>query len=168
MDSARQKKSCRECAKAKRRCTLGNPCQRCARQGRDCRYLGKRNDTSDETGGQYNLAHTEYATYSLLEHDADADVSNLGGGVMDEATGAMIEESMDLTLLSGASPAFEPRFSTTLLKSLLTGRLEYPIQVFKSAPAAFVYLNQTPWSHPLLWEDHMPGCLQGQCDALPS
>lgn len=159
MDSARQKKSCRECAKAKRRCSLGTPCQRCARQGRDCR---KRNETGDQPEGQYAPDHPDLTMPLLLQNDADADFLNFNTDLVDGImTNFGIEESLDLAPLPAASSVCGPRFSTSVLKSFQTARLEYPIQVLKAVPASFVHGNQTPWSHPLLWEDEMPRCLQG-------
>lgn len=163
MDSARQKKSCRECAKAKRRCSLGTPCQRCARHGRDCRYLGKRNEAGDQLEGQYAPNQPDLVVSHLLQNDANADFLNFNTDLVDGTmTNFRLEESLDLALLPAASSVCRPRFSTSDLKSFETARLEYPAQVLRAVPASFVHGNQTPWSHPLLWEDEMPRCLQGK------
>lgn len=160
MDSARQKKSCRECAKAKRRCSLGNPCQRCARQNRDCRYLGKRIETDVQPEGQY--APPDNIMPLLLQNDANADFLNFNIDLADDiVTNFGIEESLNLPPLAALSSVCGPRFSTSVLKSFQRARLGFPIEVLKVVPASFVHGNETPWSHPLLWEDEMPRCLQG-------
>lgn len=43
---------------------------------------------------------------------------------------------------------------------LLHTRLQYSIEEYLSAPRHMVYENSTPWSHPLLYQSEMPGCMQ--------
>lgn len=43
---------------------------------------------------------------------------------------------------------------------LLRTRLKYSIEEYLSAPRRMVYENSTPWSHPLLYRDEMPNCMQ--------
>jgi len=106
--------------------------------------------------------HQDLTMPLLLQNNADADFLNFNTDLADGTmTNFGIEAPLELTLLPAASSICTPRFSTSVLKSFQTARLGYGIQVIKAVPASFVYGNQTPWSHPLLWEDDMPKCLQG-------
>lgn len=40
-------------------------------------------------------------------------------------------------------------------------KLQYPIDQIKKVPGMFVLEGQTPWSHPRLYEDETPKCIQG-------
>jgi hypothetical protein len=165
MDSARLKRSCRECARAKRRCSGGTPCQRCARQWHNCVYHpNPRDETTHQSEPAIPSSQADLDTMPLtLDDIADSDLLDLQAGLMDGITTDFeFEETLDVAPLSTLSPNCPPRFSASTLKSFQTSRLAYPIQVTKSAPALFVTENQTPWSHPLLWEDEMPKCLQGK------
>ena len=163
MDSARRKKSCRECAKAKRRCSLGNPCQRCGRHGRDCIYLGKQKEADCRLEDQQVSNHQDLTMPLLLQNNAGVDFLNFNTDLVDGImTNFGIEAPLDLALLPAASSVSRHKFSTSVLKSSQMVRLGYGIQALKAVPASFVYGNQTPWSHPLLWEEDMPKCLQGK------
>lgn len=170
----RLKRSCRQCARAKRRCNGGVPCERCARQRLDCVYhRNPRDGTTVQVEPPVSASEAGLESLPLtLDSIAESDLLNLQVGVADEIiTNLDFEEIFDIASLPAHSPTHQPRSPASTLKSFQTARLAYPIQIIKSAPASFVRENQTPWSHPLLWEDEMPKYLQGKqfiCLTVPS
>jgi hypothetical protein len=54
------------------------------------------------------------------------------------------------------------------LPTFSASRLNYGISELKMAPSRMVLENQTPWSHPLLYEDKMPASMHGRQDTIIS
>ena len=52
-------------------------------------------------------------------------------------------------------------FSASSLNNWTASRLLFAMDIFKNAPGTMVRENQTPWSHPRLYDDAMPRCLSG-------
>lgn len=52
----------------------------------------------------------------------------------------------------------------TFIPTILQQRLEYAIAVFRTAPRTMVHDIETPWSHPMLYRNGMPKCMQGKYD----
>lgn len=50
----------------------------------------------------------------------------------------------------------------TFISTMLQQRLEYAIGVFRTAPRTMVHDMETPWSHPMLYRNGMPKCMQGK------
>ena len=161
MDSSRRKKSCRECAKAKRKCSLGSPCQRCSKQGWPCTYLDSPSRAHDQIDAHERSADSN--PFHTVE-DFNYDISTVGTKPLNDVeVGGDTSGLLDLAPLAPFAPMTSSKLSfSSTLKSHQLARVEYPCRVLMAAPASFVYENQTPWSHVLLWEDEMPKCLRGK------
>jgi hypothetical protein len=67
------------------------------------------------------------------------------------------------TMLPRARSAYVlgKQFPGVNLSAVAYSRVGYGIEQLKVAVSSMVLATQTPWSHPLLYEDFMPRCLQG-------
>jgi hypothetical protein len=165
MDSSRRKKSCRQCAKAKRKCSQGMPCQRCLRQGLQCTYTNQLVPTKSRDEQRYSAAENHdfslespvvaLFSESLNTHDDLPCVANTDLGAA---------YAPDFALLSARSSLWSPKLSSaSWISPTQLSRIQYPCNVLMNAPMAFANEIGTPWSHALLWvEDEMPKCLRGK------
>lgn len=71
------------------------------------------------------------------------------------------------TVVPRARPAYilGKQFPGVNLSAVAYSRIGYGIEQLKLAVSTMVLATQTPWSHPLLYEDFMPRCLQGTTSA---
>lgn len=186
INSQGRQKSCAECVKAKRRCDLRQPeCIRCYKQRLTCSYppqpLSRSTETQDNTskalnniGIQGNFINTEGAEALIFNHDN----TNINGALISASN----TELLDFDLLAGINPlaflesslhnssnhddqiaprrSLEKWFDETHLDPSIKPRLEYTIKQLKLVPKMMVNSNETPWGHPMLYDEYMPRNLQ--------
>ena len=178
-----RRKSCLECVKAKRRCDQGLPrCARCKKAKLSCSY-----GTSRHTQGETNRlepCNSDVST-SLTEPieapstQVDQEYFNFvdplllnDGGLSTCQTLPDLDESLieggDIFTPPSATDAFQAamtpsaaRFSVQDVALAFKTRFGYGVNAMKMAPKMMVTQNQTPWSHPLLYEVEMPKSMQG-------
>jgi hypothetical protein len=172
-----RQKSCTQCVKSKRRCDLQQPsCLRCTRQHLACSYpsrppvQGFPSAAIDsavpvtspcQTG--LSLDTTTYHSrqgIGLLDLDLNAGIGSLGfvHDILNTPTCGNQELSLPLTR-SISVPINKQCLSQIVPETY--ERISYSIEQLKQGPATMVLEKQTPWSHPRLYEDHMPRILQG-------
>lgn len=178
-----RQKSCSRCVKAKRKCDLQQPqCLRCIRQKLICNYPPQPGEIrslnpisvsdsalSDET--------PEDATLSLpLELDMTNMISDPEVELLDFDFSVPVTTLMDCNnALSNIECAREidmpssrvvnpsaKEFSNLLVSALFESRVGYSMEQWRLTPHMMVERNCTPWSHPKLYEEAMPRCMQGQ------
>ncbi|KIW04824.1 uncharacterized protein PV09_04008 [Verruconis gallopava] len=173
----RKKKSCSHCVKAKRKCDLETPkCRRCAKQDLRCEYpyaerhIGSESSfvtATPNTSMDRKLAPSfdcspplDFAASTLdpfLSEGLGLTMPSLGCSDLDPLGMMLISEQ---PLLEVAHMRQSPTaFSISCLNSFSSSRLLYAIDLIKKAPETMVMKNQTPWSHPRLYDDAMPRCL---------
>jgi hypothetical protein len=91
-----------------------------------------------------------------LEPDAAPPQSTFSLAEFGEATAMPLIHQPVMPVAGPARREWEP------LPELARRRLQYPIDQIKKVPRMFVVEGQTPWCHPRLWEDEMPGSIQGE------
>ena len=75
-----------------------------------------------------------------------------------------------MPLIQRPKPAIPNMSRLDLLRAaseLTEKRLRYTVDAFKSAPEDMVLTGGTPWSHPALYKDSMPLCLEGTVTPSP-
>lgn len=156
-----RRKSCEACRAAKRRCDLALPtCFRCSQRGLACAYPGLPPDQIPELLGLLNeperpkqfifdapvfdLPAVEVVQPSPLQYQPP------GTGT---AAVVYFNDQQGMTHVRTSNPV--------LLSALMSSRFEYPVDTLKDVPRMMVMENQTPWSHPELYNDGMPKVMQG-------
>jgi hypothetical protein len=97
------------------------------------------------------------STVDVLDFDFSAGASSL------DALANMINISLDpedqMAIQRNYANMRKP-FSAAHLSPFAKARVEYSIEQYRLAPKTMVAQNCTPWSHPMLYEEHMPRSLQ--------
>jgi hypothetical protein len=167
-----RQRSCGECAKAKRRCDLGQPsCFRCTRQKLTCSYPFPSLTHVDSAEEGETLASSKDSSNDLFPLDDTMDQApqnvetlnfELNSGT-ELANGLLNGNTGEETTLPRARSAYVlgKQFPGVSLSAVAYSRIGYGIEQLKVAVSSMVLATQTPWSHPLLYEDFMPRCLQG-------
>jgi hypothetical protein len=97
------------------------------------------------------------STVDMLEFDFSAGASSLG------ALANMIDNSPNLedqmAIQRNYTNVRKP-FSAGHLSPFARDRVGYSIEQYKLAPRMMVEQNCTPWSHPMLYDEHMPRSIQ--------
>jgi hypothetical protein len=86
---------------------------------------------------------------------------------IESINGLLNGNSGEETMLLRARSAYVlgKQFPGVNLSAVAYSRVGYGIEQLKVAVSSMVLATQTPWSHPLLYEDSMPRCLQGTASA---
>ncbi|KAF2814569.1 uncharacterized protein BDZ99DRAFT_494531 [Mytilinidion resinicola] len=177
-----RQKSCARCVKSKRRCDLTQPsCLRCTRQHFTCSYPSRpafnaipvAEDNSPMPDSSIDNVASPFDMSLIQGHRNTSVQSRQDTCLLDLDVNAGLESIGILHDLRNTSPM--PENQQTIIRSIrvpqagecrweLTpssyARISYAIDRMKQAPATMVLENQTPWSHPLLYEDCMPRVLQ--------
>ncbi|KAF2178892.1 hypothetical protein K469DRAFT_598139 [Zopfia rhizophila CBS 207.26] len=169
-----RQKSCTECVKSKRRCDLQQPCcLRCGRQKLICSYPSRpvvddTPSTQDDSPMSDGIADNgtfpfdiptlpNHQDTELLDFDFNVGIESID--VLNDLLNNTEPEELALPLVrSNYAPGKQS--SASHITSFAYSRINYPIEQMKLALAVMVSENQTPWSHPLLYEDEMPRFLQ--------
>jgi Fungal Zn(2)-Cys(6) binuclear cluster domain len=171
-----RQRSCGECAKAKRRCDLGQPsCFRCTRQKLTCSYPFPSLTNVDSAEEGETPAASEDSSNDLFPLDvligqAPQNVETLNfefNSGTESINGLLNGNTGEETVLPHARSAYVlgKQFPGVNLSAVAYSRIGYGIEQLKVAVSSMVLATQTPWSHPLLYEDFMPRCLQGTASA---
>ncbi|KAF2464788.1 uncharacterized protein BDR25DRAFT_271479 [Lindgomyces ingoldianus] len=170
-----RQKSCLECAKSKRRCDLRHPaCLRCTKQNLTCSYppqpsagdasTWQSDSTPPECDAADNVFHFDMQTFSNSQPVGlmDFDVAPGEASSLDALNNLFnTEEDRESYFpLARSNYAQGKSFSASHISDFAYSRVKYCIEELKRAPITMVSENRTPWSHPLLYEDYMPRCLQ--------
>ena len=169
-----RRKACEDCSKSKRRCDLGLPaCSRCSKLSLVCHY---------QFPPQRAMGRPPANVAAGLD-DANLDLPLLDDGML--ADPLPYTEHLDLPfvddgLVSDARPYLVTLQSSSKIASVADpvnfdlfnpaeSRLQYIVELFKSAPSRMVLENSTPWCHPLLYSDQVPKSIHGSffCKPLP-
>ena len=99
-----------------------------------------------------------HAQDDILQGDDDQDDAEecFGFPVPDTST-----TPMDLIMRPSFEYSTARRVDFAAATSRLDCKLAYSIDKIRAAPKTMVLENETPWSHPLLYKDHMPRVMQG-------
>lgn len=186
-----RQKSCASCIKAKRRCDAGFPsCARCSQRGIPCE-LPTRRARRGAQGGASSAPTPSPSTIPDLLSTAgtpgpmDDSCASLGDNIF-SPFGSMLP-TLELTGLAEAPADEQFNFSMDTLDepplelihqpSMVAAptsrdfegvpeaampKLQYAVDHIKKVPSMMVLESQTPWSHPKLYEDDMPRCMQGE------
>ncbi|KAK4221578.1 hypothetical protein QBC38DRAFT_376873 [Podospora fimiseda] len=181
-----RKKSCAACIKSKRRCTLETPaCQRCAQRGLDCKYPeGRVRTPRKQPPAPVQQETTTTATYTpvnptsipspcslLLDISFPPTIFNPSNlePILDFPD-APLDNSLlasdpypDMTFFNPPNlDLVSPLDSLSIHAALqwaFKHRLAYALDHVRLAPQQFVLQNQTPWSHPTLYDRHTPSSI---------
>lgn len=178
-----KKRSCSHCVKSKRKCDLIQPtCGRCTKQGLLCQFpfaeeaiipeiplpgmdfqasapfaerkLDFHFNPASPTGFLHNTADFIFTDDDLAAMPSfdPPDLDGMGIELMAEPP------SQEIQYFDGPNAPFNTKF----LNNWAASRLLFAMDLIRKAPATMVAQNQTPWSHPRLYDDAMPRCLSGQ------
>jgi hypothetical protein len=169
-----RQKACSECAKAKRRCDLRQPsCVRCSRQKLSCTYPPQPSSNASPASHEDTILPDSLEIHNgfpydtqNISHDQDVGLLDFDPTIgMDSASALndLIAQDVEASYTL-VRPSYVPgkELSPSQLSSFSRSRVEYCVDQWKSTPAMMVSENCTHWSHPLLYEEHMPRSLQGQ------
>ena len=148
-----RRKSCRACAKAKRRCDLMLPaCSRCSQRRLGCEYPllleASKLSFSLEAVPDFNDFHIHQPTSTALYEQPPPPIPIPSSYPKSHRTGKKLSLS--------SPPSVKPLFT-----SGMSSRLRITLEVFQNAHRTMVLENQTPWCHPLLYKNGMPRVMQG-------
>ena len=163
-----RQKSCFECARSKRRCDLRLPrCLRCTRLSLGCSYPPPVLPTTQATPDSPALLDAPITGDLCFDIDAP-DFDDLLHFSAHETSSAF-REFFDLEDPKGGTlgPIYAPNPLSPHLRSFTQSRLDFPVEQMKGAPSMMVLENQTLWSHPQLYKDHMPPSLQSNRQVPP-
>ncbi|KAF2653241.1 hypothetical protein K491DRAFT_603185 [Lophiostoma macrostomum CBS 122681] len=167
-----RQKACSECAKAKRRCDLRQPsCVRCSRQKLSCTYPPQPHSDASPASQDDSVLPDALGSHDTFPYDTqipsnDQDVGLLefdptigidSVSALDDLIAQDVEDSYPLV-----RPSYMPgkELSPNQVSTFSRVRIEYCIEQWKLTPAMMVSQNCTHWSHPLLYEEHMPRSMQ--------
>lgn len=153
-----RRKSCRACAKAKRRCDLHLPiCSRCSQRRLSCEYpLLMEASLPLPLPSNFNFFNSDNNFFvphpiTTLYQQPPPPTPPLLPSSYRSPHKAQADSPLSL----------KPLFSTAMV------RLHFLLNMFQNAHRTMVLENQTPWSHPLLWQNGMPRSMQGTLHSLP-
>lgn len=184
-----RRKSCSECVKAKRKCDIGQlRCTRCSRQNLTCTYPSHSNLQSTLSGAENLGSYDEPLLPSAAIPDVvdagdttypfDLEALNIpttiGSQLLDLDVSTAITSLTSLSHFTdgstdGADQMATQRFywsvtpstfSSANIAPLAMSRIGYAIDQLKLAPRTMVQSNSTPWSHAMVYDEHMPRSLQ--------
>lgn len=144
-----RRKSCRACAKAKRRCDLFLPvCSRCNQRGLDCEYplLGLATSNIFEFA-IHNNHHQPIITLHQ-QPPPPLPLPPLPPLSRSELKGA-----------GGKSLSISSMHDSRFLAAMT--RIQFTLDAFRNAHRTMVLDNETPWCHSQLYQDGMPRSMQG-------
>jgi hypothetical protein len=194
LDSARKRrplrrKSCVACIRAKRRCDPGQlACTRCTKQGLDCQYFSPPSALNEDgLSGGYTEAiggtessqlsfplDVETRSCEVVEFTLDQTLDPRPFDMFSALNEDVFNHSLEVTRFSQLPSPILPTLPLPVdqglseLPTFSASRLNYGISELKMAPSRMVLENQTPWSHPLLYEDKMPASMHGRQDTIIS
>jgi hypothetical protein len=192
-----KRKSCIECIQAKRRCDPGSTaCVRCSKQKLQCQYVPHLRAVDDaELDEDSSRLHESNIVFNLPQLSTMQDSGGLGAL---ERTFNPVQSSFndfqslenlpwpnhDLMSFNFSSPQTSStalqhipndsnigewsNLSSSKLPSFAASRLNYGIAQFKLAPSMMVHQNKTFWTHPLLYENHIPRTMHGIAGSHPT
>ena len=175
-----KKKSCGGCVKSKRKCDLILPrCGRCTKQGLSCEYPFAEAVVQEQQVADLSFTPSAMIAEPKLGFDFSAppqldlfsadtnffafddSIASMPSfdppDVVPSEAHVMSQPSYEVALLNGPHVGF----SAASLNQWSASRLLFAMDIFRNAPATMVGENQTPWSHPRLYDDVMPRCLSG-------
>jgi hypothetical protein len=177
-----KKRSCSHCVKSKRKCDLIQPkCGRCIKQDLSCQY-----PFAEAAIQEPPLPEMDFqAPAPFAERKLDFHFNSASPPGFLHSTADFILSEDDLAAMSYFDPPdsdgvgwelmanppsqeiqygdrSDAPFSTASLNNWSAARLLFAMDLIKRAPKTMVEQNQTPWSHPRLYDDAMPRCLSGQ------
>jgi len=176
-------KACAECAKGKRKCSLGQPsCARCSKQRLVCTYPPPQPPVSTNAASAGDVGvvqeYVDFPDPSLEEPDMsqDASLMNFGLPYTDLADFDLFAGTSSLDALSdmlyatpdtGAPMALGrsvrnvgKAFSPAHIAPSARSRVDWSIEQLKLAPRMMVEQYSTPWQHSMLYDESMPRPLQ--------
>ncbi|EED15648.1 conserved hypothetical protein [Talaromyces stipitatus ATCC 10500] len=142
-----RRKSCKACAKAKRRCDLLLPvCSRCSQRRLDCEYP------------MLEASNLSYSWDCLSDFNINPSI----------ATTLFQQPPPPLPIIPSSyenvykvdENSLSPPLNVNPLFSGRMSRLQFTLSVLQNAHRTMVLENQTPWCHPLLYKNGMPRVMQ--------
>jgi hypothetical protein len=154
-----RRKSCRACAKAKRRCDLMLPiCSRCSQRRLGCEYPllleASKLSYSLEAVPDFNEFYIHQPISTSLYEQPPPSIPIPQVPVIPSSYPKVSKTGKKL--LSSPPLSVKPLFT-----SGMSSRLRITLDVFQNAHRTMVLENQTPWCHPLLYKNGMPRVMQG-------
>lgn len=164
-----RRKSCRACAKAKRRCDLMLPaCSRCSQRRLGCEYPllleASKLSFSLETVPDFNEFHIRQPTLATpLYQQPPPPIPIIA------VSQPVLPSSYPKGHKTGNSKnsLLPPLGVKPLFTSGMSSRLRITMDVLQHAHRTMVLENQTPWCHPLLYKNGMPRVMQGVFSSPP-
>lgn len=155
-----RRKSCRACAKAKRRCDLMLPvCSRCSQRRLGCEYPllleASKLSLSLESVPDFNEFHIHQPISTALYQQPPPPISISHIPILPSSY-LKSHRTGSQKLLSSLPLGVKPLFT-----SGMSSRLRITLDVLQNAHRTMVLENQTPWCHPLLYKNGMPRVMQG-------
>jgi hypothetical protein len=182
INSQGRQKSCAECAKGKRKCSLSYPkCARCTRQKQPCTYPPQpaeslesilQDDTIYTQDGFTDLMHMEDAAIPLgIDVPSLPSASNvelldfdfLVGSTTLDATSNVLDNSPrcdNQLVLERPHDIVDTAFTAPQMASFAKSHVAWSVERLKLAPKMMVEQKGTPWQHPMLYDEYMPKSLQ--------
>lgn len=160
-----RRKSCRACAKAKRRCDLMLPvCSRCSQRRLGCEYplLLEASKLSFplESVPSFNESyiHQPISTPLYEQPPPPISISQVQAIPSSYPKAHWTSSKKQLSL--------PPLSVKPLFTSGMASRLRITLDVLQNAHRTMVLENQTPWCHQLLYKNGMPRVMQGVSSAI--
>lgn len=157
-----RRKSCRACAKAKRRCDLVLPvCSRCSQRRLNCEYpllleASKISFRLDSLPDFNPFDICQPIAASLYQQPPPPIPIPI------PITHVPVIPSSYQKVYRADEKSISPPLSVKpLFTSRMSSRLRITLDVFQNAHRTMVLENQTPWCHPLLYKNGMPRVMQG-------
>jgi hypothetical protein len=181
-----RQKACAECAKGKRKCSLGQPsCARCTKQRLACTYPPQPSTPSNaasagDTGELQDYLGFLDPSQDVLDVGQDASLTafdmtydpglaefNLSAGTSSlDALSYMLYATPDTgehMALDRPIREVEKTFSAAHIAPSARSRVDWSIEQLKLAPRMMVEQKGTPWQHSMLYEEYLPRPLQDAC-----
>lgn len=153
-----RRKSCRACAKAKRRCDLILPvCSRCSQRRLNCEYPL----LLEASRLPFSLGSApDFNTFDILQPVATATLYQQPPPPIPYVS--VIPSSSYRKSHRTSKKLLSPPLSVKpLFTSGMSSRLQITLDVLQNAHRTMVLENQTPWCHPLLYKNGLPRVMQG-------
>lgn len=160
-----RRKSCRACAKAKRRCDLMLPvCSRCSQRRLGCEYPllleASKSFSPVQSVPDFNEIHFHQPISTPLYEQPPPPIS-ISHVQLIPSSYPEAHRTSSKKLLSSPPVSIKPLFA-----SGMASRLRITLDVLQNAHRTMVLENQTPWCHPLLYKNGMPRVMQGVSSAF--
>ncbi|EEA22473.1 hypothetical protein TMatcc_001325 [Talaromyces marneffei ATCC 18224] len=152
-----RRKSCRACAKAKRRCDLILPvCSRCSQRRLNCEYPL----LLEASRLPFSLGSApDFNTFDILQPVATATLYQQPPPPIPYVS--VIPSSSYRKSHRTSKKLLSPPLSVKpLFTSGMSSRLQITLDVLQNAHRTMVLENQTPWCHPLLYKNGLPRVMQ--------